>query len=148
MPQAAALLTNEAVTMLQWLYDHNELTDAGLLEIVLKHADEGTLRSYLHSMMNDHLSKTNSTKAKFLWFGKLLPLLGADMDQNTTRGLMKHFIKPISKEAECAAIIVGHKDFYLTILRKDTSIAEPIVKEMIAMERFAEIADELKTIVA
>lgn len=148
MPQAVALLTNEAVTMLQWLYDHNEVTDAGLLEIVLKHADEGTLRSYLHSMMNDHLSKTNSTKAKFLWFGKLLPLLGADMDQNTARGLMTHFIKPISKEAECAVVIVGHKDFYLTILRKDTSIAEPIVKEMVAMDGFAEIADELKTIVA
>lgn len=148
MPQAVALLTNEAVTMLQWLYDNNEVTDAGLLEIVLKHADEGTLRSYLHSMMNDHLSKTNSTKAKFLWFGKLLPLLGADMDQNTARGLMTHFIKPISKEAECAAVIVSHKDFYLTILRKDTSIAEPIVKEMVAMDGFAEIADELKTIVA
>lgn len=148
MPQAVALLTNEAVTMLQWLYDHNEVTDAGLLEIVLKHADEGTLRSYLHSMMNDHLSKTNSTKAKFLWFGKLLPLLGADMDQNTARGLMTHFVKPIGKEAECAAVIVSHKDFYLTILRKDTSIAEPIVKEMIAMDGFAEIADELKTIVA
>ncbi|MBQ3806280.1 MAG: hypothetical protein II844_10835 [Prevotella sp.] len=148
MPQAVALLTNEAVTMLQWLYDHNEVTDAGLLEIVLKHADEGTLRSYLHSMMNDHLSKTNSTKAKFLWFGKLLPLLGADMDQNTARGLMTHFIKPIGKEAECTAVIVSHKDFYLTILRKDTSIAEPIVKEMVAMDGFAEIADELKTIVA
>ena len=148
MPQAVALLTNEAVTMLQWLYDHNEVTDAGLLEIILEHADEGTLRSYLHSMMNDHLSKTNSTKAKFLWFGKLLPLLGADMDQNTARGLMTHFIKPISKEAECAAVIVSHKDFYLTILRKDTSIAEPIVKEMVAMDGFAEIADELKTIVA
>lgn len=148
MPQAVAPLTNEAVTMLQWLYDHNEVTDAGLLEIVLKHADEGTLRSYLHSMMNDHLSKTNSTKAKFLWFGKLLPLLGADMDQNTARGLMTHFIKPISKEAECVAVIVSHKDFYLTILRKDTSIAEPIVKEMVAMDGSAEIADELKTIVA
>ena len=27
MPQAVALLTNEAVTMLQWLYDHNEVTE-------------------------------------------------------------------------------------------------------------------------
>lgn len=148
MPQAGALLTNEAVTMLQWLYDRNEVKDAELLDAVLKHADEGTLRGYLHTMMNDRLSKTNSTKAKFLWFGKLLPLLGADMDQNTARGLMTHFIKPISKEAECAVVIVGHKDFYLTILRKDTSIAEPIVKEMVAMDGFAEIADELKTIVA
>ena len=148
MPLAGALLTNEAVTMLQWLYDHNEVKDAGLLDTLLKHADEGTLRGYLHTMMNDRLSKTNINKVKFLWFGKLLPQLGADMEANVARGLMTYFIKPISKEAECAAVIVSHKDFYLTILRKDTSIAEPIVKEMVAMDGFAEIADELKTIVA
>ncbi len=148
MPQAVALLTNEAVTMLQWLYDNNEVADAGLLETVLKYADEGTLKNYLHTMMNAHIAKTNITRAKFLWFGKLLPLLGADMDQNTARGLMTHFIKPIIKEEECAVVIVGQKDFYLTILRKDTAIAEPMVKEMVEMDGFAEIAEELKTIVA
>ena len=148
MPKAAALLTNEALTMLQWLYDYNEVTDAGLLETVLKYADEGALKNYLHMMMNANIVKANITKTKFLWFGKLLPLLGADMDQNTARGLMTYFIKPVSKEAECAAVIVGHKGFYLNILRKDTTIAEPIVKEMIAMDEYAEIAEELETIVA
>lgn len=148
MPQAGAVLTSEAVTMLQWIYDHGEVKDAGLLDVVLSCSDEATLKGYLHTMMNDCFAKTDINKVKFLWFGKLLPLLGADMDQNTARGLMTHFIKPISKEAECAAVIVGHKDFYLTILRKDIAIAEPIVKEMVAMDGFAEIAEDLKTIVA
>ncbi len=146
MPQAEALLTNEAVTMLQWLYDHNEVTDAGLLETLLKYADEGTLKNYLHKMLNAYIAKTNITKAKFLWFGKLLPLLGADMDHNTARGLMTYFFKPIIKDTECAAVIVGHKDFYLNILRKDTAFAEPIVREMTVMDAYAEIVEELKTI--
>ena len=147
MPLAGALLTNEAVTMLQWLYDHNEVKDAGLLDTLLKHADEGTLRGYLHTMMNDRLSKTNINKVKFLWFGKLLPLLGADMDQNTARGLMTHFIKPVCKDVECAVVIVEHKDFYLSVMNKDAAIAAPIAKEMVGLESYASIADELKMLV-
>ena len=147
MPQAGALLTNEAVTMLQWLYDHDEVTDAGLLGMVLKHADVTTLKSYLHTMMNDYIAKTDITKAKFLWFGKLLPLLGADMDQNAARGLITHFIKPISKDAECAAVIVEHKAFYLAVMKKDEVIAAPIVKEMASAEAYCDIEAELKAMV-
>ena len=147
MPRASALLTKEVVTMLQWLYDHNDVTDAKLLKTMLGLADESTMKNYLHMMMNDHLSKTNINKVKFLWFGKLLPLLGADMDQNTARGLMTHLIKPVCKDSECIAVIVEHKDFYLDILRKDMTLADPIVKEMATMDEYAEIAEELKTIV-
>lgn len=147
MPQAGVLLTNEAVTMLQWLYDHDEVTDAGLLGMVLKHADETTLKSYLHTMMNDHIARTDITTAKFLWFGKLLPLLGADMDQNAARGLIKHFIKPIIKDVECAAVIVEHKAFYLAVMQKDVVIAAPIVKEMASVEAYCDIEAELKAMV-
>lgn len=145
MPLAGALLTNEAVTMLQWLYDHNEVKDAGLLDTLLKHADEGTLRGYLHTMMNDRLSKTNINKVKFLWFGKLLPQLGADMEANVARGLMTYFIKPVCKDVECAAVIVTHKAFYLAVIKKDETIAGPIVKEMAGMDAYVDIAGELKT---
>lgn len=147
MPKAGTLLTNEGVTLLQWIYDRGEVKDASLLEDVLAHADEATLKSYLHTMMNDHLSKTNSNKVKFLWFGKLLPLLGADMDQNTARGLMTHFIKPVCKDVECAVVIVEHKDFYLSVMNKDAAIAAPIAKEMVGLESYASIADELKMLV-
>ena len=147
MPQASELLTNEAVTMLQWLYDHNEMNDADLLDTVLKHADEGTLRGYLHTMMNDRLSKTNINKVKFLWFGQLLPQLGADMEANVARGLMTYFIKPVCKNAECAAVIVTHKAFYLAVMKKDEAIAGPIAKEMAGMEAYAAIAGELKAMV-
>ena len=147
MPQAGALLTKEAVTMLQWLYDRNEVKDAVLMDTVLKHADEGTLRGYLHTMMNDRLSKTNINKVKFLWFGKLLPQLGADMETNVARGLMTYFIKPVCKDAECAAVIVEHKAFYLAVMKKDEAIAGPIAKEMAGMEAYAAIAGELKAMV-
>lgn len=147
MPQAGVLLTNEAVTMLQWLYDRNEVKDAQLLDVVLKHADEGTLRGYLHTMMNDRLSKANINKVKFLWFGKLLPQLGADMETNVARGLMTYFIKPVCKDAECAAVIVEHKAFYLAVMKKDEAIAEPIAKDMAGLEGYAAIAGELRAMV-
>lgn len=147
MPQAGALLTKEAVTMLQWLYDRNEVKDAQLLDVVLKYADEGTLRGYLHTMMNDRLSKTNINKVKFLWFGQLLPQLGADMEANVARGLMTYFIKPVCKDAECAAVIMEHKAFYLAVMKKDEAIAGPIAKEMAGLEAYAAIAGELKAMV-
>ena len=146
MPEAGELLTGEAVTMLQWLYDHNEVRDSQLLDVILKHADEGTIRNYMHMTMNDHLSKTDITKSKFMWFGKLLPMLGADMDTNTARGLITHFIKPIYNDPDCAVIINEHKEFYLSIIYIDTTMAATIVKEMAIKEEYSAIAEELKHI--
>lgn len=141
MKEAGALLTNEAVTMLQWLFDHNEVKATALLDSILKYSDAPTLKSYLHTMMNDHFDKTDISKEKFLYFGKLLPLLGADMDANTARGLMQHFIKPIFKDPECAALIVDNKEFYIAILHYDTAMAAPIAKDMAEMEVYAPIKD-------
>ena len=148
LPEAGELLTSEAVSILQWLYDRSEVKEPELLDAILKHADEATLKGYLHPMMNDKLSKTAINKVRFLWFGKLLPLLGADMEVNVARGLMTYFIKPVCKDAECAEVIVAHKDFYLAVLRKDTDIAVPIVKDMVALEAYTEIAEALNAMVA
>lgn len=147
MQEADELLTTEAVTMLQWLYDHNEVKDATLLNTILQHPNEATLRSYLHTMMNDHLSKTDINKEKFLYFGKLLPKLGADMDDNTARGLITHFIKPIFNDADSAAIIIDHKDFYISVMRHDKAMVSDIVKKMVEKEEYATIAEELKALV-
>ena len=147
MPQAGALLTNEAVTMLQWLYDHNAVTEPELLNFVLAHADEANLKSYLHNIMNDHIVKSDINKLKFLWFGKLLPLLGSDMDQNTARGLLTHFLKPIFTDPECGSVIVEHQEFYLGLMKKDCAIAAPIIKEMSGVETYAPIAIELNALV-
>lgn len=144
MPQAGALLTNEAVTMLQWLYDHNEVKDVTLLDVILKHADDATMKNYLHLMMNDHFAKTDINEAKFMYFGKLLPILGSNMDANTARGLMQHFMKPICMNADCAAIIVSSKEFYLSIMRLDTAIATSIVKEMVGLEFYIDVTKDLK----
>lgn len=144
MKEAGALLTNEAVTMLQWLFDHNEVKESTLLDSILKYSDAPTLKSYLHTMMNEHFDKTDTSREKFLYFGKLLPMLGADMDANTARGLMQHFIKPICKDAECAAIIVANKEFYLTIMHLDSAIAAPIIEIMISLEAYQAIDSDLK----
>ena len=95
-------------------------------------------------MMNEHFSKADIDKVKFLWFGKVLPLLGADMDANTARGMITHFIKPICMDAECAAVIVEHKAFYLEIMRRDGDMSAPFVKDMVEMDSYSTIKNELK----
>ena len=97
--------------------------------------------------MNDHLSKKDITREKFIYYGKLLPRLGSDMDANTARGLITHFIKPICNDAKCADIIVGNKDFYLSIMRYDTAMASTIAKEMVAKDEYATISEELKRLI-
>lgn len=144
MKDAGALLTGEAVTILQWLYDHSEIKEPELLEAILQHGDEATQKSYLHLMMNEHFSKTDINRTSFVWFGKILPLLGADMDANTARGMITHFIKPICKDAECAAVIVEHKAFYLNIMRRDGDMSATFVKEIVDMESYSPIKDELE----
>ena len=141
MRKAGELLTSEAVIMLQWLYDYDKKKDPTLLNAILKVPDEAILKNYLHKMMNENFAKADITKEKFMCFGNLLPMLGAGMDSNTARGLMNHFIKPICKDVDCAAIIVANKAFYSAIMRLDTVVATPIAKEMIEMDAYQTIAD-------
>ena len=148
LKKSGVMLTKEAVTMLSWSYHYNENKETVLLDKILQYADAATLRSYLHTLMNEQLSKMTINKQKFLRFGRLLPMLGANMDDNTARGLITHFVKPVSKDVDCAAVIVEYKDFYLDILRKDTTIAEPIVKEMMEVDGYAKIAEDLKSVIA
>lgn len=144
MPQASVLLTNEAVTMLKWLYDHNEVKEPALLDAILGCAEEATLKSYLHTMLNDHFAKTDINKTKFMYFGRLLPMLGSDMDANTARGLMQHFIKPICKDPDCATIMISNKEFYLDIMRLDSTIAASFVREIVDIDFYSEVTKELK----
>lgn len=147
LKDAGKLITDEAITLLRWLYDRNEVRDPDLLDAILERADEATLKTYLHTVMNQHLSKTDITKDQFMYFGRLLPSLSADMDANTARGLIQHFIKPIYKDTDCAAIIVANKDFYVAIMRHDTDIAATIAKEMAGMEDYASVKDVLNDMI-
>ena len=141
--KADELITSEAVTMLSWLYQQGEDKDPELLDKILQYADEATLKSYLHKLLNEQLVTSDITKQKFLRFGRLIPQLTADMNANTARGLMEHFIKPICKDAECADVIVKYKDFYLAVMRLDKDIASPIAKEMEILDCYAYIKDEI-----
>ena len=138
LPQADAKLTGEAITLLKWLYDKNELKDSTLLKKIVKNADLPTLVDHLHDMMNECFSKSDITKKQFLYYGNLLPMLGADMDTNTARGLMQHFIKPICKDEECASIIIANKSFYFSVLSSDLNFAQTVINEVKDLEVYAD----------
>lgn len=144
LQKANSIITEEAITILQWLYEKNEVKEPSLLDLILERADEPTLKAYLHTMMNDHFVKSDITKTKFLYFGKYLPILGGDMDSNIARGLMQHFIKPVCKDDECAAIIVKEKSFYFSIMEKDSDIASAIIKEINDLEAYIQVSEEIK----
>lgn len=144
LPEADAKLTGEAITILQWLYDKNEMKDSTLLDTILRKADAPTLVNYLHKMMNEHFVNSDISTQKFIHFGKLLPMLGADMDANTARGLMQHFIKPICKDSECAKVIIENKSFYFSVMRCDLSFAQSIINEVKDLEVYAEVKTELE----
>ena len=144
LPEADTKLTGEAITILDWLYEKNEMKDSTLLDAILRKADKPNIVSYLHKMMNEHFTKADISKQKFIHFGNLLPLLGADMDSNTARGLMQHFIKPICKDAECAKIIIANKSFYFSVMRCDLSFAQTIINEVKDLEVYLEVNAELE----
>lgn len=144
LPEADTKLTGEAITILDWLYEKDEMTDSTLLDAILRKADKPTLVSYLHKMMNDHFVKSDISKQKFMHFGNLLPLLGSNMDSNTARGLMQHFIKPICKDAECAKILIANKSFYFSVMRCDLSFAQTIIKEIKDLESYSEVHAEVE----
>lgn len=135
----------KALNALLYVANHVQRKDFHKIFKVVYFADRQHLADWGRPITGDtRLSKTNINRVKFLWFGKLLPQQGADMEANVARGLMKYFISPICKEAECAALIVEHKAFYLAVMKKDEAIAEPIAKNMASMEAYAAIADNLK----
>lgn len=144
LPEADTKLTGEAITILDCLYEKDEMKDSTLLDAILRKADKPTLVSYLHKMMNDHFVKSDISKQKFMHFGNLLPLLGADMDSNTARGLMQHFIKPICKDAECAKILIANKSFYFSVMRCDLSFAQTIINEVKDLESYSEVHAEVE----
>ena len=144
LPEADVILTGEAITILDWLYEKDEMKDSTLFDSILWKADKPTLVSYLHSMMNEHFVNSDISKQRFLYFGKLLPILGADMDSNTARGLMQHFIKPICKDAECAKILIANKSFFFSVMCCDLSFAQSILNEIKDLEVYLEVKAELE----
>lgn len=144
LPEADTKLTGEAITILDWLYEKDEMKDSTLLDAILMKADKPTLASYLHKMMNDHFVKSDISKQKFQYFGKLLPILSADMDSNTARGLMQHFIKPICKDPECAKILIANKSFYFSVMCCDQTYAQTIINDVKNLDVYLEVKAELE----
>lgn len=142
---APAILPGEAVTMLEWKLSNDEIKDPVLLDIILDYSYEApSLIQYIHYVMNKIFILKNIKISSFKYFGKLVPRLGPNMDLNTARGLITHFIKPVYKDPECAKIIISQKEFYLEVMKKDMKLSSSIFNEMENLEMYSDIKDILK----
>lgn len=145
IPKLNELLTKELITMLKRVVDSNAVEEQALLRFLLSHDPvDAIMRDYLNYVMNNHFAKTDASVTKFKVFGGLLPVLTPDMDVNTARNLVVHFIKPVYKDKECAQIIVANKDFYLGILTKDAPSAQEVLKGIIGEADTSDIYEVIK----
>ena len=145
IPKLNELLTKELITMLKRVVDSNAVEEQALLRFLLSHDPvDAIMRDYLNDVMNNQFAKTDASVTKFKVFGELLPVLTPDMDVNTARNLVVHFIKPVYKDKECAQIIVANKDFYLGILTKDAPSAQEVLKGIIGEADTSDIYEVIK----
>lgn len=144
LKKASAIITDEAVTMLDWKLSNHQIIDPILLDKLLDYSDEFTLVQYLHDVMNRIFIKYNIKTSSFIYFGKIVPRLGPNMDKNTARGLISHFIEPVYKNPECAKIIIENKDFYFEVMKKDIKLSSNILKEMESLEIYSDVKEYLE----
>ncbi len=145
IPKLNELLTKELITMLKRVVDSNAVEEQELLRFLLSHDPvNAIMREYLNDVMNNHFAKTDVSVTIFKVFGGLLPVLTPDMDVNTARNLVVHFIKPVYKDKECAQIIVANKDFYLGVLTKDAPAAQEVLKGIIGEADTSDIYEVIK----
>ena len=145
IPKLDDLLTKELITMLRHVVLSNSVQDQELMSFMLSHEPVGgVLREYLNDVMNNHFTKTDVSATKFKVFGGMLPVLTSDMDTNTARNIALHFIKPIYTDKECARIIVANRDYYLSVLKKDVSAVQDILKGMIDNAETSDIYGAIK----
>lgn len=145
IPKLNEQLTNELITMLKRIVEINVVEDEELLGFLLSHEPVvAIMKEYLNDVMNNYFTKTDVSTTKFKVFGGLLPALSADMDTNTARNLAIHFIKPVFKDNDCAQIVVKNKDFYIGVLRKDSSAVQEILKGMIENAETSDIYGLIK----
>ena len=97
--------------------------------------------------MSTYFAQHDITSPKFQIFGKLLPKLERSITANTCIGLIDHFIKPVYRETECAEIITSNPDFYLYVFEVGATVAQAILKDMLASEMYEPIHKEIETLV-
>lgn len=131
LPEFTNNLYEELKSLLDKAIAANKVEYPDLLNTLLSsNMDSSLLTSYLHDKLNNNFSKTRYQSDVFKVFGKLLPQLGPNMDDNTARGIISNFIAPFVNDVDCAQIIIAHKEFYMSILEHCKEMSQDILKSM------------------
>lgn len=148
LPSTNEQLTEELKQHLDYVISYNDIRDEELLNCLLSNSpDTSIFISYLNDKMSAYFAQNDVTSSKFQVFGKLLPKLERSITADTCIGLIEHFIKPIYRETKCAEIITSNPDFYLYVFEVGTTVAQAILKEMLASEMYEPIHKEIETLI-
>ena len=148
LPSTNEQLTEELKQHLDYVINYNDIRDEELLNCLLSNSpDTSIFISYLNDKMSAYFAQNDVTSSKFQVFGKLLPKLERSITADTCIGLIEHFIKPIYRETKCAEIITSNPDFYLYVFEVGTTVAQAILKEMLASEMYEPIHREIETLI-
>lgn len=148
LPSTNNQLTEELKQQLDYVISYNDIRDEELLNFLLSNSpDESILISYLTNKMSTYFAQNDVTSSKFQVFGKLLPKLERSITVDTCIGLIDHFIKPVYSETKCAEIITNNPDFYLYVFKVGITVAQPILKEMLASEMYEPIHRKIETLI-
>lgn len=148
LPSTNKQLTEELKQQLDYVISYNDIRDEELINCLLsKSPDESILISYLTNKMSTYFAQNDVTSSKFQVFGKLLPKLERSITVDTCIGLIDHFIKPVYSETKCAEIITNNPDFYLYVFEVGITVAQAILKEMLASEMYEPIHRKIETLI-
>ncbi len=148
LPSTNEQLTKELVIQLDYIINNDNIRDENLINCLLSNSpDEPLFIGYLNDKMSAYFAQHDITSSKFQVFGKLLPKLERSITANICIGLIDHFIEPVYRETECAEIITSNSDFYLYVFEVGATVAQAILKEMLASEMYEPIYKEIETLV-
>ena len=148
LPSTNKQLTEELKQQLDYVISYNDIRDEELLNFLLSNSpDTAIFISYLNDKMSAYFAQNDVTSSKFQVFGKLLPKLERSITADTCIGLIEHFIKPVYRETKCAEIIISNPDFYLYVFKVGATVAQAILKEMLASEMYEPIHREIETLI-
>jgi len=148
LPSTNEQLTKELKQQLDYVISYDGIRDEELLNCLLSNSPDASIFiSYLNDKMSTYFAQNDVTSSRFQVFGKLLPKLEKSITANTCIGLIDHFIKPVYRETKCAEIITSNPDFYLYVFKVGVTVAQAILKEMLASEMYEPIHREIETLI-
>ena len=148
LPSTNEQLTKELKQQLDYVISYDGIRDEELLNILLDNSpDTAIFVSYLNDKMSAYFAQNDVTNAIFQVFGKLLPKLERSITADTCIGLIDHFIKPVYCETKCAQIITSNPHFYLYVFKVGATVAQTILKKMLASEMYEPIHNEIATLI-